>query len=145
MKKSSAAKKSGAPRVSRAKKNQSNVIPRHILIVEDEQPMAHALQLKLESEGYRVTIAANGREALSLLDQNIDCMLLDLIMPSMDGFGLLREIGTDPGFPILIISNLSQEEDRVRAASLGAKGFLIKSDIQLRDISGAIANLFARS
>lgn len=116
----------------------------HILIVEDEHPMAEALLLKLENEGYAVTIAPHGTAALDILRTNtIDCMLLDLIMPFKDGFELLREIRGKRSFPVIVLSNLSQEEDRARTHDLGATDFLVKSDIQLRDIVARINDIFA--
>jgi DNA-binding response OmpR family regulator len=107
-----------------------------ILIVEDEKPLAHALELKLTHEGFKVTAATNGRECLDLLEnQHFDVVLLDLMMPTMDGFQVLAEMKKMPEMPtVFVLSNLSQHEDEERVLELGAKKFFIKSDTPLTKI-----------
>lgn len=107
-----------------------------ILIVEDEKPLAHALELKLQHEGFTVTGATNGRECLDLLDsQHFDVVLLDLMMPTMDGFQVLSEMKKKGDMPtVFVLSNLSQHEDEERVLELGAKKFFIKSDTPLTTI-----------
>ena len=109
---------------------------RNILIVEDEKPLAHALELKLQHEGFTVSLTSNGREALELLgSQHFDVMLLDLIMPEMDGFQVLeklKEIQNQPA--VFVLSNLSQHEDEEKVLALGARKFFIKSDTPLTTI-----------
>ncbi|MBT6757368.1 MAG: response regulator, partial [Candidatus Jacksonbacteria bacterium] len=66
---------------------------KRILIVEDEKPMGHALELKLESEGFEVSTASNGVEALEVLEkETFNLVLLDLVMPKKDGFEVLTEL-----------------------------------------------------
>ena len=107
-----------------------------ILIVEDEKSIANALKLKLKNSGYESDIALNGEEALEMLEANgYSLVLLDLVMPVMDGFGVLeamkeRGIGT----PVVISTNLSQEEDERRAKDLGAKDFFVKSDTPITEV-----------
>jgi two-component system KDP operon response regulator KdpE len=112
------------------------VNPKHVLIVEDERPLAHALQLKLEHEGYAVSIASNGQECLDLLDsQQFAVVLLDLMMPVMDGFQVLEHISTKPTKPaVFVLSNLSQHEDEQRVLAMGARKYFIKSDTPLATI-----------
>lgn len=109
---------------------------KRILIVEDERPIAKALGLKLEHEGYEVEIAGNGEEGLAKLDgSSFDMMLLDLVMPKVDGFGVLEALKEKKSkIPVYVLSNLSQQEDSKKAESLGAKGFFIKSDTPLANI-----------
>jgi len=111
-------------------------MPKKILIVEDEKSMAHALELKLVHNGFEVKTAANGEEAISILSQGkFDLILLDLIMPKLDGFGVLaklKELELD--IPVIILSNLSQEDDERKARELGAVGFFIKSNTPISDI-----------
>jgi CheY-like chemotaxis protein len=115
----------------------SNPIPASrgmsILVVEDERPLAHALDLKLQHEGFSVTIATDGQQALTAVNaQHFDVMLLDLIMPVMDGFQVLERLHNQPGMPLIfVLSNLSQHEDEGRAMALGAYKFFIKSDTSL--------------
>ncbi len=107
-----------------------------VLIVEDEKPLAHALQLKLTHEGFTVMVASDGQEALNLLKtQHFDVLLLDLIMPILDGFQVLEQLKTLPAAPaVFVLSNLSQHEDEERVLALGARKFFIKSDTPLTTI-----------
>lgn len=107
-----------------------------ILIVEDERPMAKALQLKLTHVGYDAVSVGNGVDAIALLDkETFDVILLDLMMPKMDGFTFLREMQKRAILtPIIVLSNLSQEEDRQKAKDLGARDFFVKSDTPISKI-----------
>ena len=109
---------------------------KHVLVVEDEKPLAHALQLKLESQGFTVTITSDGQEGLTALETGaFDVALVDLMMPVMNGFELLEAIGKkDVKTKIIVLSNLSQKEDEERVFGLGATGFFIKSDTPLSQI-----------
>lgn len=111
-------------------------ILKKILIVEDEDPVAKAIQLKLEREGLAGVIARDGQEALDIFSQGgFSLVLLDLILPKLTGFEVLREIRQkDPQVPIVTVSNLSQEEDRAQATQLGANAYFVKSDTQLKSI-----------
>jgi len=114
-----------------------------ILISEDEKAIAEALKLKLEHSGYEVSLAGNGEEALDLAkNKKFDLIILDLIMPVMDGFGFL-EAAKKEGIktPIIVASNLSQPEDEKRARELGAKDFFIKSNVSVSEIVEKIANV----
>src|SRR5687767_11311979 len=106
---------------------------KRVLIVEDERPLAHALGLKLQHEGFDVTTATNGQECLDLLEkETFDVLLLDLIMPEMDGFQVLEHLQSKPTKPaVFVLSNLSQHEDEERVLQLGARKFFIKSDTPL--------------
>ncbi len=110
--------------------------PKTVLIVEDEKPLSHALALKLQHEGMTVTIANNGQECLDLItSKNFDVVLLDLMMPIMNGFQVLEELQKRPQKPVVfVLSNLSQHEDEQRSLSLGARKFFIKSDTPLTTI-----------
>ena len=101
-----------------------------ILIIENELPIVHALELKLNRSGFSTQIALNGEEALKCLDHDkYDLILLDLIMPKMDGFSFLTELRKkNTTSEVIILSNLSQEEDVKRAKDLGAKNYFVKSD-----------------
>jgi two-component system response regulator VicR len=107
-----------------------------ILIVEDEKAIASALELKLKHEGYEVQCVFDGNSALELLkNAKFDLILLDLIMPQMDGFGVLTELkARNDKTSVIVLSNLSQAEDMTRAKELGAKDFFIKSDIPIAEV-----------
>lgn len=108
-----------------------------VLVVEDEKPVAHALELKLTKAGFEPTVAENGQVALDLLhSEHYDLMLLDIIMPIVNGFDLLEKIKQEGKLkiPIIMITNLGQEEDRKRASDLGVVDYVIKSDTPIADI-----------
>ncbi len=102
-----------------------------ILMVDDDAFFRKFYAAKLVAEGYEVDAAANGKEALEYLArQKPDLLLLDLIMPQMDGFEVLKELTKNPAvkpeFPIIVFSTLSQPQDMERARQLGASDFVNK-------------------
>lgn len=107
-----------------------------VLVAEDERPMAKALELKLAHEGFQSKTALNGEEALEMLrKEKFDLLLLDLVMPKMDGFRVLEVMKEeDIRVPTIVLSNLSQQEDEKRVKELGAKEFFIKSDTPITDV-----------
>ncbi len=115
-----------------------------ILIVEDEKPIARALELKLNKEGFKTKIVLDGVEAMdSLIKENYDVVLLDLVMPKMDGFKVLEEINKrNIKTKTIVLSNLSQKEDLIKAREeLGAYQYFVKSDISISDIVKYIKNI----
>lgn len=107
-----------------------------ILIVEDEKPLAHALELKMTHEGYETTVASTGREGLEKASSgDYDLILLDLILPEVDGFAILEGLKAKSLKPIVVVlSNLGQDEDRKKAEEFGVKNYLVKSNVPLADI-----------
>ncbi len=115
-----------------------------ILIAEDERAIAGALNLKLNHVGFDSSVAFNGREAMdNLQKEKYDLLILDLIMPQLDGFGVLAEI-KEKGIkiPVIVASNLSQTEDINKAKELGAVDFFIKSDTPVAEIVEKIKKYF---
>lgn len=110
---------------SRAKKK--------ILIVEDEEELLEMYKTKLSSCGYEVFVANNGDLGYLMAENNIpDLILLDIIMPKVDGYSMLRKLKkskiTDK-IPVIIFSNLSQKEEIEKGFKLGARDFIIKTNI----------------
>jgi DNA-binding response OmpR family regulator len=107
-----------------------------ILIVEDEKPLSHALELKLRNEGYEPEVVTNGHDALEALDrEQYGVMLLDMMMPVMDGFQVLEQIQKIEHAPVVfVLSNLSLHDDKERVIKLGAKDFFVKSEISLAEV-----------
>ncbi|MDH4330629.1 MAG: response regulator [Candidatus Moranbacteria bacterium] len=107
-----------------------------ILIVEDERPIAGALEMKLNSSGFETIAASNGEDALKALDDgSFDLILLDLVMPRMNGFDFLKkkkELNKET--PVIILSNLSQQEDMEKAMELGVSDYFVKSNMAISDI-----------
>jgi len=107
-----------------------------VLIVEDERPLSHALEMKLKSCGYDTVVAVNGADALAELKKGkFALVLLDLIMPLMDGFAVLEEMKClKLKIPVIVLSNLGQNEDQVKAKSLGAIDYFVKSNTPISEI-----------
>jgi len=109
---------------------------KRILIVEDEMPLARALDIKLSRSNFDIQVTYNGEEAITALsDSKFDLIVLDIIMPVMDGFQFIEKVAGKAGTPdILVLSNLSQVEDIEKAKKLGAFDFLVKSNASLQNI-----------
>ncbi len=110
--------------------------PKSVLIVEDEKPLARALELKVKHYGFLAKTAFNGKEALDILaKEKFDLILLDLIMPVMDGFELLEKM-KERGLktPVIVLTNLGQTEDAKKAKELGAVDYFIKSNTAIADV-----------
>lgn len=108
-----------------------------ILIAEDEMFLAKALKTKLETEGFEVIVAGDGAKALSLIqeDNSIGLILLDMVMPEIDGFTVLKKLHEQGNtIPVVILSNLSQATDREKIMELGAKDYMVKSNHSLAEI-----------
>lgn len=107
-----------------------------ILIVEDEKPMAKALSLKFKHSGFQTVVAHDGQAALDVVhDQKIDLILLDLMMPTLDGFSFLERLQViGKKIPILVSTNLSQPEDEARARELGAVDYFVKADTPIYEV-----------
>jgi DNA-binding response OmpR family regulator len=114
-----------------------------VLVVEDERPMSKAINLKLSNLGYNVITADDGQKAIdSLKDQDVDIILLDLVMPNVGGFEVLKKLGeTTKDYYIMVLSNLSQEEDKQKAKDMGADEYYIKSNISISEIVEKIQNI----
>ena len=107
-----------------------------ILIVDDEKPMARALELKLQHSGFETKIVNEGTEALNLMEKDkFNLVLLDLMMPNLDGFKVLEALQKKKNtVPIVVTSNLSQLEDEKRELALGAEHYFVKSNTPLSTI-----------
>lgn len=101
--------------------------PRVVLVVDDEPRMIRFIRMNLELEGYRVLEASDGFEALEQVRKNLpDLVIMDVMMPKMDGFEtlrLLREIST---VPVILLTVKSDEEDRIHGLELGADDYITK-------------------
>ena len=109
-----------------------------VLVIEDDKFLRDLMIQKLTKEGFSVREALDGEEGLKIaVEDPPDLILLDLILPRIDGFGDLEKMKGEPklaGKPDLVLSNLGQKEDVTRALSLGAADFLIKSNFTLSEV-----------
>jgi two-component system KDP operon response regulator KdpE len=100
---------------------------RRVLVVDDEPRMIHFIRLNLEHDGFAVSEAASGTRALEQLrDQLPDMILLDVMMPDLDGFETLRLIREISTVPVIMLTARGEEDDRVRGLELGADDYVTK-------------------
>lgn len=110
----------------------------HILIVEDDSFLAGIYQKKFEMEGFKVSISENGEKGLvDIQKKKPDVVILDILLPKLDGFAVLEKIKKDPEckkIPILMLTNLGQKDDVEKAMQNGAAGYLIKAHFKPSEV-----------
>jgi two-component system KDP operon response regulator KdpE len=98
-----------------------------VLVVDDEKALRDFVRRNLEVRGYEVSVASDGLEAMAVFgEQRVDLVILDLMMPHQDGLETARRIRETSAVPILILTALGEESDKVRAFDLGADDYLTK-------------------
>ncbi|MDZ7843721.1 MAG: response regulator transcription factor [Anaerolineales bacterium] len=98
-----------------------------ILVVDDEKRMVRFIQLNLEQDGFQVVTAYNGEEALDQVRTQLpDLVLLDIMMPDIDGFKVLEKIREVSTVPVIMLTAKGEEDDRVRGLELGADDYITK-------------------
>ena len=109
-----------------------------VMVVEDDDHISKVYEIKLAKEGFDVILARDGEEAVTKITaEKPDLILLDLMLPKKDGFGVLEDIKKVPELariPVLILSNLGQKSDQERAIVLGANEYLVKVDYPIQEI-----------
>ena len=98
-----------------------------VLVVDDEPRVLRFVRAELESDGYRVLIASNGRQAIELHESERPALvILDLIMPDLDGFEVLRRIRVNARTPVIVLTARASDVDKIRGLDLGADDYLTK-------------------
>lgn len=109
-----------------------------ILIVEDDEPLLEVLQDRFENEGFDVSVAKDGVQGLmTALDVQPDIILLDIVMPKLDGLTMLKNLRTyerGKDIRVIVMTNLSDSKEVHEALSYGAHDFLVKSDWAISDL-----------
>lgn len=109
-----------------------------ILIVEDEEALNMVIKEELDSKGFDVKIAKNGEEALKLAKSfKPEAILLDLILPQKGGLEVLTELRADPNFkntPVIILSNLAEDENIKKGLALGATDYFVKTQHSIYEV-----------
>jgi len=117
-----------------------------ILIIEDDKFLRKVIDKKLSKEGYLVIEAVDGEKGLKAVkDKKPDLVLLDLVLPEMDGFEVLDKMKKDPSLsniPVIILSNLGEVKDIEKGLKMGAKDYLIKAHFTLGEIIERIEAVF---
>jgi DNA-binding response OmpR family regulator len=129
--------------------NDNSVLAgKKVLVVEDDMFLSAVLLKKLNNEKCAVAHAMTGEEALAKsVDEKPDIILLDLVLPGANGLDILKTVKESPAtkaIPIVILSNLSQQEDMDRAKELGAERFLVKAMSTPEDIIALVAEILAK-
>lgn len=118
-----------------------------VLVAEDDAFLSKAYAAKLKKEKFEVILASDGDEVLNKIKaESPDIVLLDIVMPKKNGFDVLYEIKQGQKtkeIPVVILSNLGQEEDIKRGKDLGADDYLIKSNIAIGDIVSKIKQVMS--
>jgi len=111
---------------------------RRVLLAEDDRFLRRAAEARLTRHGLQVLTAADGEEALRVARaEPLDLVLLDVVMPKLDGFEVLKSLRQDAAtanLPVIVLSNLGQERDVAQAKALGAIAFLVKANLSLQDL-----------
>lgn len=115
------------------------------LLVEDDTFMLEILSGRLRKSGYEVSIATDGEECMKILEsQKPDVVLLDILLPKIDGFEVLRRMNSLPELshiPVVILSNLGQKEEIQKAKNLGAKDYIVKANFTTKEIVEKLDNI----
>ena len=113
-----------------------------ILLVEDEEMLANMYETKFKNEGFDIEKALNGEDGLKKAKEMLpDFILLDIIMPKMDGFAVLKVLKENQktkNIPVMLLTNLGQEEDIRRGEVLGVVGYLVKANTTPAEVVAAV-------
>ena len=127
----------------RGRKNRGEKID-DLLIVDDEQDIVDICQTYFEYEGYKVTTTTSGKEAISLLSNDIDIMVLDIMMPEVNGYDIVKEMKRQKlDIPFIYLTAKTQEHDTIYALTLGADDY-VKKPFSPRELVLRINNLLTR-
>ena len=125
------------------KENIKNVL----LIIEDDEIILRALYLAFHEAGCTVATAADGESGLRMTERlRPDLVLLDLLIPKLDGFGYLKAIKSNVELkktPVIVLSNLGDQDSVDKAKALGAEDYFIKSDTDLSELVKKVSNYWA--
>jgi DNA-binding response OmpR family regulator len=110
----------------------------HVLLVEDDVFLSGIYQKKFEMEGYKISTSDNGEKGLAdAKKKKPDIILLDVLLPKMDGFTVLKELKADAstkGIPVILLTNLGQKDDVEKGLEAGAVDYLIKAHFKPSEI-----------
>ena len=120
-----------------------------VLIAEDEKTLLDMYTIKLEKEGFEVFGAHDGEEAVNMAkSENPDIILLDIIMPKIDGFTALEELRKEKSLdktPIIMLTNLGQKEDLDKGKKFGATDYLVKANTTPAEVVDKINEVLSRN
>ena len=115
---------------------------RRILIIEDEPDLSKAIKIKLEKEGYAVDTAEDGKKGWEFVQgNNVDCIILDVVMPRTDGVWFLQRLRSHPKktkIPVIVFTNLSEGEKVSKIVALGEYRLLVKAETSLETLVNTV-------
>jgi len=121
------------------------MMKKSILIVEDEKTLREMLQYNLQNEGYETLVAGNGREALELIrSRKPDLLVLDVMLPEVDGYEICRTVRRDMSLPILMLTARAEEIDKVLGLELGADDYMTKP-FSMRELKARVKAMLRRA
>ena len=132
-----------APRIE-ARSERGAVTQRTILVVEDEEAIAQAIEARLRSEGYDVVVAPDGPAALAQVDRaRPDLVVLDLMLPGIDGLEVCSRIQAAGWVPVIMVTARAEEADKVAGLGVGADDYITKP-FSMRELAARVAAIFRR-
>jgi DNA-binding response OmpR family regulator len=118
-----------------------------VLVIEDDEQISHVYVVNLKRVGLESVVAIDGEEGLNkAISEKPDLILLDIMLQGKDGFWFLEERVKKPDvkkIPVIVLSNLGQEQDKKRALDLGALSYLVKADISIKEVMDLIVKQLA--
>lgn len=117
-----------------------------ILFIEDESALQKAMGAILKQDGYEIVSALNGEDGLKMAQKEIpDLIVLDLVLPKLHGFEVLKELKEDKktkNIPVIVLTNLEGAQDVEKAIKMGATTYLVKSSYSLEEVTDKIKSVF---
>jgi DNA-binding response OmpR family regulator len=131
-----------------AKAKAKNKSKNKVLIVEDDSFISDMYKLKLEAEGFEVRLAEDGARGLEQINlERPDLVLLDVVMPRMDGFAVLAQVKGDPeiqNIPIVLLTNLGQKDSVEKGLKMGALDYIIKAHFTPAEVVGKVREILSK-
>ncbi len=116
-----------------------------ILVVDDEKSIAEIIEYNLNREGYEVTLAYDGQECLDIFkNKNFDLIVLDIMMPKLDGFSVLKEVRKSSSVPVIMLTAKQEEVDKILGLELGADDYVVKP-FSMRELIARIKAILRRN
>jgi DNA-binding response OmpR family regulator len=115
-----------------------------VLLVEDDETVSEVVERYLEREGFQVKVVADGAEAVRRFDEDVDLIVLDIMLPSMDGLEVCRQLRNKSTVPIIMLTALGDESDRIMGLELGADDYLAKP-FSPRELTARVKSVLRRA
>lgn len=126
----------------------NKLIDKKILLIEDDEFLSEMLVKKFSSQGFNISLLKSAIDALEFIkNEKVNLILLDIILPGMDGFEFLKiikENNKTKNIPVIVLSNLGQDEEIKRAKELGAEDYMVKAHFFLKEIVDKVEKVFAK-